>query len=218
MFDLLFQLAGTGNDVFFSFPVGFQRIGLFAYFGQFLIDRRQPFAGIRVIFLLQRLALDFQLCGSPLELVDLGWHGIDLDAQGGRRFVDEIDRFVGQEAIGDVTMRKCGGGDNGRVFDAHSVMHFVTLFKSTQNCNRVFDVRLADEHNLETTLEGRILFDVLAVFVQRCSADGAEFAAGQRRLQHIRGVDRAFRRARAHQRVQLIDEEDDLTLRVFDLF
>ena len=96
-------------------------------------------------------------------------------------------------------------------------MHFVALFQSAQNRDRVFDVRFADEHDLEAAFERRIFFDVLAVFVERGGADGAQLAAGQRRLQHVGSVNRAFGRARAHQRVQLVDEEDDLALRVFDL-
>ncbi len=97
-------------------------------------------------------------------------------------------------------------------------MHFVALFQAAQNGDRVFDVGLAHEHDLEAALERGIFFDVLAVFVQRGGADGAQLAASQRRLQHVGGVNRAFGRARAHQGVQLVDEQDDLALRVFDLF
>ena len=42
----------------------------------------------------------------------------------------------------------------------------------------------------------------------RGGADALDFAARKRRLQDIGGVQRAFGRARAHQRVQLIDEDD----------
>ena len=42
-------------------------------------------------------------------------------------------------------------------------------------------------------------------------------AAGERRLQHVAGVHGAFGRARADQSVQLVDEEDDFAVGVFDL-
>ena len=67
-------------------------------------------------------------------------------------------------------------------------------------------------HRLEAALERRVLLDVFAVFVERGRADGAQFAARQRRLQHVRGVHRAFGRARAHQRVQFVDEQNDLAV------
>ena len=65
-------------------------------------------------------------------------------------------------------------------------------------------------HRLEAALEGRVLFDVLAVFVERGRADAVQFAARQHRLEHIGRVHRAFGRARADDGVQLVDEEDDL--------
>ena len=63
----------------------------------------------------------------------------------------------------------------------------------------------------------RIFLDVLAILVQRGRADGAQFAASQRRLQHVGGVHRAFGRAGADQRVQFVDEQNDLALRLLNL-
>ena len=44
---------------------------------------------------------------------------------------------------------------------------------------------------------------------ERRRADALELAAGQRGLEHVRGVDRALGRAGTDQRVQFVDEEDD---------
>ena len=95
-------------------------------------------------------------------------------------------------------------------------MHFVLFLQSAQDRNRVFDIRLAHEHDLEAAFERRVFLDVLAIFVERGGADGAQLSAGQRRLQHIGGVDCAFGGAGSDQRVQLVDEEDDPALRVLD--
>src|SRR6185312_5346825 len=78
------------------------------------------------------------------------------------------------------------------------------------------DIGLADEDDLKTPLERRILFDVLPIFIERSSADRAQFAARQRRLQHVGGVDRALGGSGSDQRVQLVDEEDDLSGRILD--
>ena len=59
---------------------------------------------------------------------------------------------------------------------------------------------------------------MLLVLVQRRRADAAQLAARERGLEHVRRVNRAFGCARADERVQLIYEEDDLALRVFNLF
>jgi hypothetical protein len=71
-------------------------------------------------------------------------------------------------------------------------------------------VSCADEDRLEAPLEGGVLLDVLAVLVQRRRADALDLAAGQRRLQDVRRVDRSLGGARPDQRVELVDEEDDL--------
>ena len=109
-------------------------------------------------------------------------------------------------------MRKRGGGDDGGIFDADSVMHLVALFQATQNGDCVFDIGLADENNLEAPLEGSIFFDVFAVLVERGGADGAQLSASERGLEHVGGVDSAFSGASTDQGMKLVDEEDDLAL------
>ena len=63
----------------------------------------------------------------------------------------------------------------------------------------------------------RVLLDVVAVLVERRRTDGAQLAAGEHRLEQVAGRDRALGRARADDRVELVDEEDDLTLGRGDL-
>ena len=89
-------------------------------------------------------------------------------------------------------------------------MQLVFLLDAAQDRDRVLDRRLADEDRLEAPRQRRVLLDVLAVFVERGGADAVQLAARQRRLQHVGGVHRAFGLAGADQRVQLVDEEDDL--------
>ena len=49
-----------------------------------------------------------------VEFVELLGLRIDLHAQARRRLVDEVDRLVGQEAVGDVAVRQRRGGDERR--------------------------------------------------------------------------------------------------------
>ena len=90
-------------------------------------------------------------------------------------------------------------------------MDLILFLQATQNRNGVFDCWLAHQHRLETTLKRSILFDVLAVFVERSSTDSMKLATSQSRLQHIARVHGAIARgAGAHNGVQLIDEQDNL--------
>ena len=167
---------------------------------------------------MQRLPLDLELNDLSFELIDLLRQRIDLDAQPRSRFVNQINGLVGQETIGDVAIGKRGRGDNRRVLDADAVMNFVFLFQSAQDGDRIFDGRFANIDLLKASFQRGILFDVFLVFVKRGRAHTAQFAAGQRGLQHVRSIDGAFGRAGADQRVKLVNEKNDLTLGAFNLF
>jgi hypothetical protein len=78
------------------------------------------------------------------------------------------------------------------------VKGLVAVLEAVQNVDRLLDRRLAHEHRLEAALERRVLLDVLAVLVKRRRADYVQLAAGERRLEHVRGVHRPLGGARAH--------------------
>ena len=69
--------------------------------------------------------LDLELDRASLERFQLLRERVDLDAQPRGRLVDQVDRLVGQEAVGDVAVRERGRRDEGGVLDAHAVVHLV---------------------------------------------------------------------------------------------
>ena len=93
----------------------------------------------------------------------------------------------------------------------------VALAQAAQDRDRLLDRWLVDEDRLEAALERGVLLDVLAVLVERRRADRVQLAAREHRLEQVGGVHRALRGAGADDRVQLVDEQDDLALRVLDL-
>ncbi len=145
----------------------------------------------------ERGVLDLELLGAALEHVELVRHGVDLDAQPAGGLVDEVDRLVGQEAVGDVALGELRGGDQRGVLDAHAVVHLVALAQAAQDRDRVGHGRLAHEHGREAALERRVLLDVLAVLVERRGADRAQLAAREHGLEQVGRVDRALGRAGA---------------------
>src|SRR6516164_9511594 len=218
LLDLLLELADFSNSLFFGLPTRFFPTGFFLQFGKFLLDLAAPFLGMRVRFLEQCLALNFELQDAALDFVDLYRQGIDLHTEAGGGFVDEVDGLVRQEAIGDIAVGESRRGEDGRIFDAHTVIHFVAFRQAAKNGNGVFDRRIANQDRLKTAFEGRILLDVFLVFIKRRGADRAQFTAGQRRLQHVRGIHGALGGAGPHERVQLVDEKDDLPFGLGDFF
>ena len=144
--------------------------------------------------------------------VDLNRHAVELHAQAACGLIDQVDGLVGQETVGDVAIGEVGGGHERAIGDMHAVEDLVLLLEATQDRNGVLDGRLADHHGLETTCERRVLLDVLAVLVKRGRADRVQVATGECRLQDVAGVHGALGGTRAHDGVELIDEQDDLTL------
>ena len=107
-------------------------------------------------------------------------------------------------------MRQRGCGNNGRIGNLHAVVHLVALFQSTQDGDSVFNTRLIYQHLLETSFQRRILFDVLAILIQRRGADAMQFPACQRRLQHIAGIHGTLGLAGTDHGMQFVDKQDDL--------
>src|SRR5260370_838342 len=82
--------------------------------------------------------------------------------------------------------------------------------QALEDLDRLRDRRLGDLDGLEPALERSVLLQVLAVLIQRRRADRLQLTAGQHRLEDRRRVDRALGGARSDQRVQLVDEQDDV--------
>jgi hypothetical protein len=89
------------------------------------------------------------------------------------------------------------------------VVHFVAALQAAQDRHRVLGRGLVDRDRLKAPGKGRVLLDIAAVFVRRRRADAAQLAAGERRLQHVGGVDAAIDASGADQHVQFVDKEDD---------
>src|SRR4051812_6653249 len=90
------------------------------------------------------------------------------------------------------------------------MVRLVTLLEPAQDGDRALDRRLADVDGLEATLERGVLLDVLAILVERGRADDAQLATREHRLEHLPRVHRAFGLAGADERVELVDEDDEL--------
>src|SRR5689334_3913118 len=97
------------------------------------------------------------------------------------------------------------------------MMDFVSLLKAAQDGDSGFDIWLGDKHRLKAALKRGVFFDVLAIFIERGRSNGAQFTARELRFHDVCRVSGAFRRAGADQRVQLVDEKEDLPFAGNDL-
>ena len=213
----LLQPAYAHDRVLLHLPTGAQRVRLLLQLAELPLQRLQALLASAVLLLLQRRALDLEPAQGTRDHVQLGRHRVDLDAQAAGGLVHQVDGLVRQEAVRDVAPRQVCGGDQRGVLDAHAVVHLVALLQAAQNGDRVLHVRLVHVDGLEAALQRLVLLDVFAVLVDRRGADAVQLAARQRGFDQVAGVGRALGGARPDQRVQLVDEEDDLAVGVDDL-
>ena len=126
---MLLERAQAGDGGFFCFPAFVQVAGFAAQVCQVLFEFIEAFARSFVFFLLQSLAFNFKLHDLAVDHIEGLGLGINFSAQAGCGFVDQVNRLVGQVAVGNVTVGEGGGGDDGGVGDAHAVVHFIARFK-----------------------------------------------------------------------------------------
>ena len=207
---LALKLLHVVNGVLLVEPAGLLHVEFFLDLGNLLAQGLQTLLGGVIGLFHERLFLDLQLSELTRGGVDLDRHAVEFHAQAACRLIDQIDGLVGQEAVGDVAIGEVGSCHERAIGDMHTVEDLVLLLEATQDRNGVLDGRLGDHHGLETTGERRVLLDVLAVFVERGRANRVQVATGERRLEDVAGVHGALGGTRAHDGVELIDEQDDL--------
>ena len=210
--ELALKLLHVVDGVLLVEPAGLLHVELFLDLGNLLAQGFQTLLGGVIGLLHERLLLDLQLSELTRGGVDLDRHAVEFHAQTACGLIDQVDGLVGQKAVGDVAVGEVGGGHERAIGDVYAVEDLVLLLESTQDRDGVLDGRLAHHNGLETTGKRRVLLDVLAVFVERGRADRMQVATGERRLQDVAGVHRALGGTRAHDGVELIDEQDDLAL------
>ncbi|CAH0323479.1 hypothetical protein SRABI128_05008 [Microbacterium sp. Bi128] len=135
----------------------------------------------------------------------------ELQTQPRPRLVDEVDRLVGQDAVGQVPVAELDRGAQGVVGVGHGVVLLVGRAQAAQDLDRVGEGRLTDANGLQTPLQGGVLLD-RAVLLERGGADEVQLTTGQARLQDVPGIHRPLAAgSRADDGVDLVDEHDELS-------
>ena len=140
-----------------------------------------------------------------------------LHIAAGSGLIHQVDGLVRQVPVGDIPLSHHHAAAHDLVADLHMMVVLIILLDALQHLHRVLDGRLIDRYRLEPALQSRILFDVAAVLIKGGGADDLDLAPGQRRLEDIGGIHRAFRIAGSHQVVDLINEENHIA-RLLDIF
>src|SRR5215472_15117077 len=224
--ELLLLVFLDGRDGYAG-PAGHHFLDVFAgHYARRGVVELVPLAQVAQVFLflaflfgIEAGLFKFVIGDSRLHAVSDEFHALlhfaDFFGNGGLAqldarpcLVDQVNGFVGKEAIRNVAVGKIDGITKSLIGIADRVKFFVTLAHALDHLNSFVLAGRGHFHGLETALERAVLFDRFAVFAGRGGADALNFAAGKRRLQNVGGVQRAFRGTSAHQGVQLINKDD----------
>ena len=82
-------------------------------------------------------------------------------------------------------MREFYRRNEGVVLDAHLMVVLVPFLESSHDRNRCCRRRFIDYDHLEPSLQRLVGLEVLLIFIQGRRTDGAEFTAGQGRLEDV---------------------------------
>ena len=214
--ELALELLHVVDGVLLVEPAGLLHVELFLDLGNLLAQGLQALLGGVVGLLHERLLLDLQLGELTRGGVDLDRHAVELHAQAACGLIDQVDGLVGQEAVGDVAIGEVGGRHERAIGDVHAVEDLVLLLQATKDRDSVLNGRLAHQNGLKTAGKRRVLLDVLAVFVKRGRANRVQVATGERGLEDVTGVHGALGGTRAHDGMELVDEQDDLAFGLLD--
>ena len=98
----------------------------------------------------------------------------------------------------------------GRIGNAHTVVQFVLFLNAAQDRYRILHRGFIHHHRLEPPCKGCILFNILAVFIQRGRAHTVQIAPRQSGFDQVSGIHSPIRFASADQSVHFVDEQDDV--------
>src|SRR5699024_12659933 len=123
------------------------------------------------------------------DLTNALWTSTAPNTHASTGCVEKVNSLIWQEAIIDVAIgQRCCCLQ--RVIGVrHTVVCFVLIAQAAQDGDGVFHGRLINLYRLETTLQRRVLFNVLAVLIQRGRTNGLQLTAGQLRFEQGRRID-----------------------------
>ena len=94
----------------------------------------------------------------------------------------------------------------------------VAFFQSTKYWNSVYFARFVYHDGLETTFERLVFLEILLIFIECCCTYSTQFASCKGWLQNVGSIHCALSATCSDERVDFVDEENDVAFSVGYLF
>ena len=187
----------------------FQFLNLIGQLAELATDGCQPL--IMLIFRVLRQQPKLQFVVIPLFFLLRKQRNL-LAAQIQIRagFIQQIDGFIRQETVCDIPLRQHHALSGNLQRNGNTVKFRVTFRNALHNLAGFLDGGFIDCDRLETALQRRILFNVLAVLVEGRCANDLNLTPGQCRFQNIGSIHGAFRITGTHQVMHFVNHQNDV--------
>ena len=136
----------------------------------------------------QRLLLHFKRGNLRANAGQLFRHRVEAHPDARCGGVEQINRLVRQLTARQIAAGKRNSSAHRIVGNVHVMVLGVTGFQTTEHQAGGVIVRLIDFYHLETTLQGRVAFEVLLVLAPGSGRNGTQFTTRQRRFQQVRCI------------------------------
>ena len=106
--DSLLECAHFLNAFLLLLPLGTKSGLLFLEVGELTLQAFETLLRRAVLLFAKCLPLHLELENAALHVVELNREAVNLCANSGRRFIDQVDRLVGEETVRDVPVGEDG--------------------------------------------------------------------------------------------------------------
>ena len=121
--------------------------------------------------------------------------------------IKEVNRLVGEVAVGDISLGKAHARGQRLVSIAHRVVLLVAGAEVVEDCERLFGGCLLHHHALKAAVEGSIALKMFAVLGKGGRTNALHSTTRKGRFQDICRIERPLRRACANNVVYLVNKE-----------
>ena len=130
IFNIYLVLLNLIDNILFRLPASLHHALFFAQVFNLLA---QHCFFINIIFTTNCFALYLKLFYSAHNFIKLFRNRVNLHSQLSCSLIHQVDSFVRQKPISNISVRKLNSCNDSLIFDSHFVVIFVSLFQSPQN-------------------------------------------------------------------------------------
>ncbi len=210
---LLACLLESRKDILFLIPAASEDIPLLTKLLKLLLNLIHL---ERNSLTLDGLPLYLELAYPAVKLCNRLRDRVHLKTQLGSCLVNKVNGLVRKETVGDIAVRQFHSRYQRVILNTDLVMVLIALLESPHYGDGCGRRRLINHHHLETSLESLVRLKILLVFVKCSRADCTQFPARKSRLKDIRCIHSSGSTSGAHQCMDFVNEQDNLSVTVND--